>query len=140
MSYNMTDNSDFQADLAGVVLFGGLAVYLLWSLSQALGADFGVTVHAVTQSIVILVVAVGIAYFLIPSLSLLMIGTVIVLWPAWWDVLHSIAMGGADPATDFRGPWNPTQWYESNVFLFASELCLIAGWVGTWMYRHRRGF
>ena len=138
MSYRTTD--DGQAIVVGLVLGGGIVTFLLWSLSQALGADFGVTAFAVVQSAGILVVLAGIGYWLRPALPLLILASLVFLWPVWWDVLHSIAQGGSDLTSDWRHPMYSVQWYESGGFLYGSELVLMACWVGAWLTIRRRGY
>ena len=99
-------------------------------IANSIGADFEVTLEAITFSGLIVIIA-GIALaFLKPriTVSLAILGTLI--WPAWWRVLDSIAAGGKNPSADVIFMLS-TPWWDTSLFKWGVELTLAA--IATWL-------
>jgi hypothetical protein len=111
------------AFLTGVAVFFAIA----YALSSALGAHFFVTLRAAFISLLIVCAAVACAYWLGSEASLAIIGvSLLILWPTWWDVLRSIALGGLDPTGQDDLPFfKPTGFYVNGYFLWGIEAMLL---------------
>lgn len=106
-----------------------------WYVANAIGADFFATGGALIKSLVALIVV----YFLCARLSNLgfwstVSGAAVSIWPLWWSVLDSIAIGkfsgGSNVSILAYQPddfyLTPDDWYTTNFFQWSVETALLA--------------
>ena len=118
----MNTNSDRAAGLI-VVIVCVLFVAGVLMLSKKIGADFQITLGATLRSIPVLIFSGAAIWFLKSRILAGFAATAAVLWPFWWGVVDSIAVGGQNPDTAImlEQPWWDTGWV-----LWGTELSLVS--------------
>lgn len=119
--HSNNDDSVLYLFLAAVVVF----LVSVFALSRWIGADFSVTLEAALQSIVFVLVAGALVYFLSIDILPCATGLLAVLWPLWWKVVDSIATGGkaVDMLFMYQTPWwgtDATKWIFEGVLIVAT--------------------
>ena len=89
-------------------------------LSRYLGADFSTTLYAMIWTAFTLGVAILFKWKLEWPTGFLGFAFIAATWPAWWDVLDSIAAGGMHPREINDFVVAPT-WYAHSVTKWAVE-------------------
>lgn len=108
----MTRNDDSTA----VLIAAAIPVLALFGFSRWIGADFELTVDAIVASAGVLLVAFAVWWFIRPDVLMLAVLSLVIVWPLWWPVLDSIAVGGEKPdfwlEPDASAPWWTAEWFR----------------------------
>ena len=127
------DNRDNSAGAIAVIAIG-LPMLGLLMFSRSIGADFLTTGSAVLRSAMFIAVAGILWYFLKTPIRATSFGILTFIWPCWWRVLDSIALGGIDPdqpnplSLSFLNedrflPWWDTDWCKYGVLFLLMAVC-----------------
>jgi hypothetical protein len=98
-------------------------------VSRSIGAAFAPTIEAVAWSAVVIGIALVIWYFTEPSTNLVLCGAAVcafLVWPYWWSVLDSIAMGGQSFSSQIPRFASDTPWWDTNWCKWAVEIAFVA--------------
>ncbi|WP_155301506.1 hypothetical protein [Burkholderia gladioli] len=88
-------------NLAAVAMVGSIFFFGAWvvkPIAARIGSDFWLTFYALASSLMILGLALAIAWFVdFISKSMAIAFASLISWFCWWPVLSSVACNGCDP-------------------------------------------
>ena len=118
---------------AGPLLAVAFSLFLaaVFWLSSALGAHQQTALEATARSLPVLIVVDLLVWYLPLDLFAAAAAAIAVLWPNWWKVVDSIAVGGEHPGTAFMVPW-----WASDSTKYVVEVLLVA--FAGWLYYKRQ--
>jgi len=139
MSYH--DDTNPIGVLIALVIGAGLIA--TGCIARTVGADFTIVFNSLLHSVIAFAIVFALCWLLGRSgtfiaLPAIIFGFLTLVWPAWWDVLDSIANGDSDKSSllgsifskkevdsVFAGFPPPVEWYNDSLFKWGIEISLI---------------
>lgn len=134
----MSRNSGGEAGLVIALVIAAFVVGGIWSFAKYIGADPLTTGKALGWSMLFAAIAVAACWMIFDRehFGKGLLAAAVFIWPAWWNVLRSIAAGGDDPETAWR---ISDVWYTGFAFRWGVEAVLVAVFIGA-VLKYRRDY